>query len=528
MSSTEITIKNKYMAIPINMNSQRKKICMYENGVLIFDFDAHMDCNTPRFYSYINVERFKGKTVSFASDPLIDLRFTFVDTVPTAGLYKEELRPLVHFTAKIGWINDPNGLVYTNGIYHMFFQHNPAGATWGNMTWGHAVSSDLIHWHELDGAIHPDEKGTMFSGSGIVDSNNISGLQEGDIPPILLYYTAAGNTSALSRGMPSVQCLAYSTDNGLTFKKYEGNPVIPHVKAENRDPKVIFCPELDSYILALYLDGNEYAIFSSQDLINWKEIQRLSLPGDAECPDVYPLQVENEADTVKWVFSGASDRYMVGDMQKRPKAGFVPCQEVLPYFYGKRTSYAAQTFSGTDKRRIKVAWEVLHAPDSIFENQMGIPCRVSLVRLDGRYLIRTLPVKEFEDLRVGSEYHRIDGYNKLYRPLHRKAYDIEISALMDSPDFNFSFFGYKFTVKPSDNTLSYGDVTMPLSYTKDGVKLRIISDVLGCEIFADGGLIYSVCPGLADYGIRYMSLDAVKQDKSITATVAVHTLRGIR
>ena len=168
MSNHQTTIKNKYIVLPINMNSKTKKISFYEGDNLIFDFDAHIDFNTPQYYSYMNIERFKGRTVFITSEPRIDIRFTFVDAIPMAGIYKEELRPMVHFTSRIGWINDPNGLTYYNGRYHMFFQHNPAGSDWGNMTWGHAISDDLIHWHETDSALCPDGLGTMFSGSGII------------------------------------------------------------------------------------------------------------------------------------------------------------------------------------------------------------------------------------------------------------------------------------------------------------------------------------------------------------------------
>ena len=527
MTEYQITIKNKYLVLPINMNSKNKKIGLYNNGRLIFDFDAHIDFITPSFYTYLDVERFKGQTVSFRSEPHIDMRFTLTDTVPDTGLYKEELRPMTHFTPRLGWINDPNGLVYDGDRYHLFFQHNPAGSTWGNMTWGHAVSSDLISWTELEGALHPDEMGTMFSGSAIVDCANVSGLKENENDPILLFYTAAGNTSALSKGKRFTQCLAYSTDGGNTFKKYANNPIIPHVKADNRDPKVIYCDELGCYILALYLDRDEYAIFKSDNLTDWSEIQRLSLPGDDECPDIYPLSVENEEGVTKWVFSGASDIYLVGDMNEASQS-FVPCQNALPAFYGKRTSYAAQTFSGTDPRRIKIAWEVLHAPSSVFENQMSVPYEISLVRLADRYRLRTLPVKEFSSLRISSEHHSVDIEHKISRPLHRKSYDIEIRAPKNSCDFTLEFLGYKIDIRVSDNTVRYADTVLPLSYTGDDIYIRLITDTLGCELFADNGLIYSVIPGIADYNIRYFTAEATNVGDAVDLDIDIHTLMPIK
>ena len=152
--------------------------------------------------------------------------------------YKETYRPQYHFTPKTNWTNDPNGLIYYKGEYHLFFQHNPTGINWGNMTWGHAVSPDLVHWKQLPHAIHPDELGTIFSGSGVVDWNNTGGFQTGDEAVLVAFYTSAGNHAP--EKVPFTQSIAYSNDRGRSWTKYEGNPVIEHIVASNRDPKVIW------------------------------------------------------------------------------------------------------------------------------------------------------------------------------------------------------------------------------------------------------------------------------------------------
>lgn len=173
-------------------------------------------------------------------------------------------RPKYHFTAKRGWLNDPNGLVFLNGEYHLYFQHNPGGLVWGDMHWGHAVSRDLLHWEELPVALYPKENDFCFSGSAIVDHENLCGFQTGSSPALLAFYTSTG------RG----ECLVYSNDNGRTFQEYEGNPVVKH---SGRDPKVIYHEETRSWIMAVYDEVNYIAFYASRDLKHWRFQSRISI-----------------------------------------------------------------------------------------------------------------------------------------------------------------------------------------------------------------------------------------------------------
>ncbi len=155
-------------------------------------------------------------------------------------LYDERCGPQFHFSPARNWTNDPNGMVFYKGEYHLFFQHNPTGLDWGNMTWGHAVSGDMLHWTQRKNAILPDEFGTIFSGSAVVDWNNTAGFQSGQQPVIVCIYTSAGGTSPESKGRPFTQLIAYSNDCGRTWVKYAKNPVLGHIAGGNRDPKVFW------------------------------------------------------------------------------------------------------------------------------------------------------------------------------------------------------------------------------------------------------------------------------------------------
>jgi fructan beta-fructosidase len=200
-----------------------------------------------------------------------------------APAYGERLRPQFHFTSRTNWLNDPNGLVFYKGEYHLFFQHNPSGINWGNMTWGHAVSTDLLHWRQLDDALKPDRLGTIFSGSAVVDWDNTAGFQSGNEKTLVAIFTSAGK--------PFTQSMAYSTDRGRSWRKYDKNPVLNHVAGENRDPKVIWHVPTKRWIMALYLDGEKYALFSSPDLKRWEKLCDLPEFGASECPDFFELQI---------------------------------------------------------------------------------------------------------------------------------------------------------------------------------------------------------------------------------------------
>ena len=201
-------------------------------------------------------------------------------------------KPSLHFTPSYGWMNDPNGLVYHDGIYELYYQHNPRGIDWNCMTWGHARGTDLLHWEDLGDVLEPDENGLMFSGCAIRNDRGLLGLPE---DALLFFYTAAGHSSRESKGKPYTIRLAYSTDGGNTLIKKDGKlangEVIETLAAENRDPKVFWHEESGAYILVLWIENNDFGIWRSEDLEQFTMTQRVTLESGYECPDLFRLPV---------------------------------------------------------------------------------------------------------------------------------------------------------------------------------------------------------------------------------------------
>ncbi len=518
-------ITSKYLIVPVNRFVANKTVLLYdEDGKLVFDFDAHLDTVSTKELMYYNVERFRGMELTVAVVPEMDITFEQTDICPVEGVYDDPFRPAVHFSAARGWLNDPNGLVYHDGTYHLFFQHNPLGTGWGNMHWGHATSHDLLHWTEQDTALFPHEMGAPFSGSGIVDERNVSGLSP-DGKTLLFYHTAAANRTRLSKETNDTQCLAYSTDGGKTFRLYENNPVLPWQTGYNRDPKVIWCEELGVYLLTLYMDAtkkmdeNEYRFYESDDLLHWKYLQTLDLPDDNECPNIFLCDVENEPGEKRWVFAGAHDIYVVGHFDKTTRS-FVIDSTSKKYFHHMGTqSYAAQTFSGTPDRCVRMAWLSPYCADSPFNGFMGIPTELSLVKLNGEYYLRGLPVRELEGSVCREETYRGNTTALLAR---KSACDITVTAPRDSEDFTISLYGLTCEVKCRENKFVCGEKFIPLSVTGGDVKLRIIADTLTWEIFLDDGLVYTVVQNTFDRNRNRLNVTSDAAEVTVKELENIH------
>jgi len=384
-----VLITRKYLLLPVKAEEENKIIAFYHGDKKILQLEVPVRVSGEKeayafhFYAPIPMEEWKGKEIRIEADVPENFleAIAFSDEMPqVAGR-----RPLIHFSPNTGWMNDPNGLMYHEGVYHLFFQYNPWDTRWQNMSWGHAVSSDLLHWEQKETALLPDEDGPMYSGSAIVNGQGMAGLPR---DAEILFYTCAGGSSVWSEGKEYVQKMAYSTDE-KTYRKKEGC-VLPHVTGENRDPKVYWHEGKKLYYMALFLEGYDYAIFNSKDLEHWEMTQRLTLTMTRECPDL--VQVPVEGGGSKWMFWGADGYYFLGDFD----GSHFHTDGVLHRAYQTMLPYAAQTFWGTE-RVIMVPWMRTDNKGKVFTSLMGMPRQLSLVKRGEDFILRQKLADEFEE-----------------------------------------------------------------------------------------------------------------------------------
>jgi len=407
-------------------------------------------------------------------------------------LYQEVYRPQFHFTAKKNWLNDPVGLVYYKDEYHLFFQHNPSGINWAGNTivWGHAVSSDMVHWKQLANAIEPDELGAIWSGSGVVDWDNTAGFQSGKEAAMVIIYTSAGK--------PFTQSIAYSNDRGRTWRKYKKNSVLGHIIGTNRDPKVIWHAPTKRWVMALYLDGNNYALFSSSNLKQWTRLCDIHLPSSSECPDIFELPVDGDTENTKWVFWGANGNYIIGTFDG---LNFRRESDVLQSDWGANF-YAAQTWNNipnSDGRRLQIAWmRGGKYPGMPFNQQMSFPCQLTLQTTPEGIRLYRRPIKEIKNIHQkeyswNNQIVKEDG--DLLSHIQGDLFHIQAEIEVDSAaEFGFILRGESIRYTVSNNELFCLGKSAPLRPLQGKIKLEILLDRTSLEIFGnDGRISMSFC-----------------------------------
>lgn len=405
----------RYLLLPVQDDAPEAKLCVVENNrqatVII---NVRLARERVDYYVPLDLEAFVGRNVKIdvqgmPQGSLCWEKMSLSDTFDTANT--EKFRPAYHHTPAYGWMNDPNGMFYKDGVYHLYFQHNPYGSTWGNMNWGHSYSTDLVHWTYAGDAITPDAWGTVFSGSAVVDKDNSAGFGRN---AIVAFYTSAKPTPW---GDAQMQSIAYSTDDGKTFEKYPGNPVITSTEKDFRDPHV-FRHEATGRWIMILAAGQEMRIYSSANLKDWTYESSFgkeygSHAGVWECPDLFELPVEGTNEK-KWVlvcninpggpFGGSATQYFTGTFDGH-KFTCDTKPEVTKWMdYGK-DHYAAVSFDNApDGRRVMIAWMsnwqyANQVPTVQFRSANAIARDVYLFRDKGVDYVGSRPVAEMTVMR---------------------------------------------------------------------------------------------------------------------------------
>ena len=398
--TTIIKVENptKYLLLPIQEEKDEAQVLLDTGSKEDTWMDVRLAQNGSDYFVPFALGKGKTATVKILglkkdalALSLLKLSNTF-DTTNT-----DYYRPSYHFTPLYGWMNDPNGMVYKDGEYHLYFQYNPYGSKWGNMHWGHAVSKDLVHWEHLDPAIARDPVGHIFSGSSVVDKKNTAGFGKNAI--IAIYTNNSVNHD-------EVQCVAYSNDNGRTFTKYEGNPVLTPFDGlkDFRDPKVFWYEKGKCWYMIVSAD-KETRFYKSKNLKKWNYVSAFGKgigqqPCQYECPDFFQLPVNGDKKKMKWVmtmninpgcwFGGSATEYFVGDFDGK-KFTCPDANEVKWLDWGK-DHYATVTFSNTGDRVLGITWmsNWQYANLTPFKQNRGangLPRELKLYEKNGKYYI---------------------------------------------------------------------------------------------------------------------------------------------
>ena len=398
--TTVICVQNptKYLLLPIQEEQDEAQVLLSTGSKDDTWMDVRLAQNGADYYVPFALGNGKTATVKILGlkkDALAINLMRLSDTFDTTNT--DYYRPSYHFTPLYGWMNDPNGMVYKDGEYHLYFQYNPYGSKWGNMHWGHAVSRDLIHWEHLDPAIARDPVGHIFSGSSVVDKKNTAGFGK---DAIIAIYT---NNSVKH---DEVQCIAYSNDNGRTFTKYEGNPVLTPFDGlkDFRDPKV-FWYEKDKCWFMIVSADKETRFYKSKSLKKWDYVSAFGKglgqqPCQYECPDFFQLPVNGDEKNKKWVmtmninpgcwFGGSATEYFVGDFDG--KNFTCPDANEVKWLDWGKDHYATVTFSNTGSRVLAITWmsNWQYANLTPFKQNRGangLPRELKLYEKNGKYYI---------------------------------------------------------------------------------------------------------------------------------------------
>lgn len=486
IQADEITLKitQRYLNLPVSHQTDRKKMSFTIDGKEELSFVIRLASGKPDYWVFCDMDAYKGKklTISYDGEGLQQI-YQDSQIAGQDSMYHEKSRPQLHYSQRRGWNNDPNGMVWYDGEYHLFYQHNPYEREWENMHWGHAVSRDLIHWEELNEALYPDHNGTAFSGSAVVDYENTSGFGSKDNPAMVAIYTGAS--------AKQVQCIAYSLDQGRTWTKYEKNPVIDSGKLWNtvdtRDPKVFWYGPNKEWVMILN-ERDGHSIYTSADLKEWKYESHVT--GFWECPELFELPVDGNPQNTMWVMYGASGTYMLGDFDGKvftPKHG--------KYYYCGGSIYAAQTFTGipeSDGRRIQIGWDRINHPNLPVNGCMTLPTELTLRTTKDGVRLFCNPIKELNSLEqegIKAENLTAEQANRLLAPyadndVIRIRFTMKLSHATSA---GLSFNGQNLVDYDMNGNRINGVFYSPEDMTSMELTADLIVDRTAVDLFIDNG-----------------------------------------
>ena len=534
-----VTPTGRYMAVPVENGAPKVFMEVFDGGKRVTYNYVEWAHGTTNWTGSLDLRGLEGRTLEFrfSGETLpdlsaADLKFADARFPAPNGQFDEPLRPQLHFTPPLGWANDPNGLSYRDGEWHLFYQHNPFGIKWDNMHWGHAVSKDLVHWQDVGYVLAPDETGTMYSGSAVVDHANTAGFGAG---AHVLIYTAAGDHNKTDPH-PRTQRIAWSLD-GRNYVKWPDAAVEGRSDA-NRDPKVVWYAPGKHWVMAVYGDVEKrrhgVSLFTSKNLKYWTFASHV--PGDLfdegrylyECPDFFEMPVEGEKGS-RWVLTAANRQYAIGSFDGRtfkPEAERLSCiNQIGPL----RAIYAWQTFSDApDRRRIQMAYFAYETTSGnpgyikeragsmpyMFNRGMTLPAELKLVRTaDGLRLAR-FPAKELQTLRDGDATCLADFDGELA--------EVEFSCVPTADDtlVTLDLRGVKMEYSALRHTLAVNGQSTAWNLDAKGcLGLRIFVDRLGMEIFSLDGLQYTplcdVAPDPANRKLSWSVGDTKRKEKPV-------------
>lgn len=411
LTIVHVSAPGKYLLLPIQESSNEGKVKLETGSPADMAMDVRLAVDSIEYYVPFELPQGGEATVSIrkvAADAVCWEHIQLTDTFDTSNT--DYYRPIYHHTPLYGWMNDPNGMVYKDGEYHLYFQYNPYGSKWGNMHWGHSVSTDLVHWNHLKPAIARDTLGHIFSGSTVVDKDNTAGYGAN---AMIALYTSASDEHG------QIQCMAYSTDDGRTYTKYEKNPVLTPFDGlkDFRDPKVFWYEPDKKWVMIVSAD-KEMRFYTSQNLKDWEYMSAFGKgygvqPNQFECPDFIQLPVDGNKNKMKWVmlvninpgcmFGGSATEYFVGDFDGKTFTCDTKPEVAKWLDYGK-DHYAAVCISNTGERIISIPWMsnwqyANVTPIRQYRGANGLPRELSLYTKDGQVYVAANVVKEVEALR---------------------------------------------------------------------------------------------------------------------------------